>query len=54
MHFVPLPLIAIGLATAFTVTVNAPAAAWFVGVPVLPVGEPGLAVSPGKSTWSWL
>src|SRR5262249_40559415 len=33
--------------TAFTVTLNAAPAVWAVGVPLLPVGVPGAAVSPG-------
>src|SRR3989440_514416 len=35
--------------TALTVTVNAPAAVWAVGVPVFPVAVPGAAVSPGTN-----
>src|SRR5262249_44591954 len=34
--------------TALTVTLNAVPAIWAMGVPVLPVGDPGAAVSPGR------
>src|SRR6266568_5487105 len=40
------------LSTALTVTVNAMPAVWAIAVPLLPVGVPGLAVSPGNRTWS--
>src|SRR6266576_6397935 len=36
--------------TAFTVTLNTVPAVCALGVPVLPVAEPGAAVSPGEST----
>src|SRR5260370_27222464 len=36
--------------TALTVTLNAVPAVWVVGVPLLPVALPGLAVSPGAKT----
>ena len=38
--------------TAFTVKLNCVPAVRSVGVPVLPVAEPGSAVSPGNSTCS--
>ena len=38
--------------TALTVTLKAVPAVRAVGVPVLPVGVPGTAVSPGASSWS--
>ena len=40
--------------TAFTVTEKATVAAWAEGVPVLPVAVPGAAVSPGKSSCSFV
>src|ERR1044071_8642520 len=39
--------------TALTVTLNAVPAVRAVGVPVLPLTEPGDAVSPGTSSWSF-
>src|SRR5439155_658510 len=39
--------------TALTITLNAVPAVWAVGVPVLPAGVPGIAVSPGASTCSF-
>src|SRR5438477_628346 len=38
--------------TALTVTLKAAPAVWALGAPVLPVGEPGDAVSPGTRSWS--
>src|SRR5207245_1462925 len=38
--------------TALTVTVKDVPAVWAMGVPVLPVGVPGAAVSPGIRSWS--
>src|ERR1019366_3032635 len=39
--------------TACTVTVNGAFAVWTLGLPVLPVGEPGAAASPGTRTRSF-
>src|SRR6266581_4507418 len=38
--------------TALTVTLKGVAAAWALGVPVLPLIVPGVAVSPGTNNWS--
>src|SRR5262245_32149263 len=35
--------------TAFTVALNGTAGTWVLGVPVLPIGVPGVALSPGTS-----
>ena len=40
--------------TARTVTVNGTSTDWVSGAPVLPVGVPGAAVSPGSSTCSFV
>src|SRR4029453_13051550 len=40
--------------TALTVTLKGVPAACGLGVPVLPVGVPGAAVSPGTGNWSLL
>ena len=42
------------VSTAFTVTEKLEPAVWAVGVPVLPEPEPGAAVSPGISSWSFV
>src|SRR5258708_5312204 len=39
--------------TAFTVTANAAPAVCATGAPLLPEAVPGLAVSPGTSSWSF-